>query len=66
MTVQTIEIGRKKFVLLAEGDFRKLQKRAAAGEVRPDFAEEAMKELRAYRKTGKARRWEQVKADLGE
>jgi PHD/YefM family antitoxin component YafN of YafNO toxin-antitoxin module len=65
MTVQTLTIGKRRFVLVPESDFRKLQRRAASEELRPEFAEEAMKELRAYRKTGKARRWDQVKRKLG-
>jgi hypothetical protein len=65
MTAQTITIGKKRFVLVPERDFQQLQKRAGKSQVRPEFAAEAMRELRAYRKTGKAVKWTDVKRKLG-
>ena len=63
MVTQTLTIGKRRFVVVSERDFRRLEKRAAA--VRPEFAEEAMRELKAYRKTGKAVDWAVVKRKLG-
>ena len=57
MATQTLTIGKRRFVVVPEREFRRLQKRAGEGEVRPEFAKEAMKELHAYRKTGKAVNW---------
>ena len=65
MNEQTLTIGKRRFVLVPERDFRRLQKRAAERLVRPEFAVEAMRELRAYRKTGKAASWTDVKRRLG-
>ena len=65
MTTQTLVIGRRRFVVVPEREFRRLQKLAGEGEVRPEFAEEAMRELKAYRKTGKAADWADVKHKLG-
>jgi len=65
MTAQTLTIGKRRFVLVSERDFRRLQKRAGQCEVRPEFAQEAMRELKAYRKTGKAANWTDVKRKLG-
>jgi hypothetical protein len=48
-----------------ERDFLQLQKRAGEAVIRPEFAEEAMRELKAYRKTGKAAKWSDVKRKLG-
>jgi hypothetical protein len=62
---QTLTIGKRRFVLLPERDFLRLQKRAGQRPVRPEFAEEAMRELFAYRKTGKAANWSDVKRKLG-
>lgn len=60
---QTLTIGKRRFVLVPEKEFQRLQKRAA--EVRPEFAREAMKELRNYQRTGKAVKWADVKRKLG-
>ena len=65
MTTQTLIIGKRRFVLVAERDFQRLQEQAARRTVRPEFAEEAMRELRAYRKTRKAANWTDVKRKLG-
>ncbi len=65
MTVQTLTIGKHRFVLLRERDFLKLRQRGEGSEIRPAVARDAMKELRHYRRTGKARNWTKVKADLG-
>lgn len=65
MTVQTLTIGKRRFVVVPEVDFRRLEKKAAQHEVRPEFAQEAMRELNAYRRTGKARNWSDVKSKLG-
>ena len=65
MTTQTLTIGKRRFVLLPERDFLRLQKQAASKTVRPEFAKEAMRELRAYRKTGKATTWTSAKRKLG-
>ena len=65
MSTQALVIGKRRFVVLPEREFRQLQKRAERGAVRPEFAEEAMRELKAYRKTGKAANWADVKRKLG-
>ena len=65
MVTQTLTIGKRRFVLVPERDFQRLQKRAAAAIVDPAFAREAMGELRTYRKTGKATKWDEVKRKLG-
>lgn len=65
MTTQTLTIGKRRFVVVPERDFQRLQKRARANEVRPQFAEEAMRELKTYLKTGKAADWSDVKRKLG-
>ena len=64
MTVQTLTIGKRRFVLVPERDFQRLQKKAVLS-VRPEFAAEAMRELKAYRKTGRASDWRNVKRRLG-
>ena len=65
MDVQTLTIGKRRFVVLPERDFERLRKRAGLEEeVRPEFADEAMRELKAYRKTGKAADWADVKRRL--
>lgn len=65
MNTQTLKIGKRRFVLMPEREFLRLQKRAGEGTTRPEFGEEAMRELNAYRKTGKANDWNQVKRRLG-
>jgi hypothetical protein len=65
MTTQTLTIGKRRFVLVSESDFRKLQKQAASRQARPDFAREAQRELDAYRRTGRAAKWSDVKRRLG-
>lgn len=65
MTTQTLTIGKRRFVLVSERDFRRLQKRAGDNSVRPEFAEEAMRDLKVYRKTRKATDWQNVKRRLG-
>ena len=65
MTIQTLTIGKRRFVLVPERDFQRLQKRAGEHEIRPEVAREAMRELAAYRKTGKAADWKSVKRRLG-
>lgn len=65
MNTQTLTIGKRRFIVVAERDFRRLWKLAGEGAVRPEFAEEAMRELKAYRKTGKAAEWTDVKRKLG-
>jgi hypothetical protein len=65
MTTQTLTIGKRRYVVVSESDFRRLQKQADAAEIRPEFAKEAMRELKAYRKTGKAVSWAHVKRKLG-
>ncbi|MGD0540912.1 MAG: hypothetical protein ABSB33_05280 [Tepidisphaeraceae bacterium] len=65
MTTQTLTIGKRRFVVVPERDFRRPQKRAGEGTVRREFALEAMRELKAYRKTGKAAEWTDVKRKLG-
>lgn len=65
MTIQTLTIGKRRFVLVPERDFQRLQKRAGKSMVRPEFAEDAMRELKAYRKTGKAADWSGIKQRLG-
>lgn len=65
MTTQTLTIGKRRFVLVAERDFKRLQKKVGEQAVRPAFAADAMRELKAYRKTGKAAHWTKVKRSLG-
>ncbi len=65
MTTQTLTIGKRRFVLLPERDFLRLQARAAKPTVNKEFADEAMSELRAYRRTRKAVSWTTVKGKLG-
>jgi hypothetical protein len=65
MNTQTLMIGKRRFVVVPERDFQRLQKRAGENVIRSDFALEAMRELRAYRKTGKAVKWTDVKRKLG-
>ena len=62
---QTLTIGKRRFVLIPEREFQRLQKRAAGKQVRPEFAQDAMRELRNYRKSGKAAKWSDVKRKLG-
>ncbi len=62
---QTLTIGKRRFVLVPESEFQRLQKQAARQQVSPAFAREAMTELRNYRKTGKAAKWSDVKRKLG-
>lgn len=63
--IQKLTIGKRRFVLMPEQEFQRLQKRAGEGEVRREFAEEAMRELKAYRKKGKAADWADVKRKMG-
>ena len=65
MTIQTLTIGKRRFILLPEREFLRLQKRAGEAEVRPDFADEAIQELKTYRKTRKAANWSGVKRKMG-
>ncbi len=65
MVTQTLTIGKRRFVVVPERDFQRLQKQAGEKTVRREFAEEAMRELKAYRKTGKAAKWTDVKRKLG-
>lgn len=64
MNTQTLTIGNRRFVMVAERDFQRLQKQASACEVGPEFAQEAMRKLRAYRKTGKAAKWTDIERKL--
>jgi len=61
MVPQTLVIGKRRYVVVPERDFRRLQKQAARRAVRPEFAEEAMRELRDYRRTGKAADWRAIR-----
>ena len=73
MPEQTLTFGGRRFVVLPERDYLKLQQLAskASGKltnsrrVNPQFAEDAMRELNTYRKTRKAAKWSEVKAKLG-
>jgi hypothetical protein len=51
--------------MVAQSGSRRRKKRVAKATVRPEFAREAMRELKAYRKTGKAANWADVKRKLG-
>lgn len=62
---QTLTIGKRRFVLVPEREFMRLQERAGRRQVRSEFAREAMRELRAYKKTRKAADWSSVKRRLG-
>ncbi|HEY8665231.1 MAG TPA: hypothetical protein VIL86_01140 [Tepidisphaeraceae bacterium] len=61
METQTLTLGKRRFIVVPERDFRRLQKQASESAVRSEFAEEAMRELRAYRKTRKAAEWNDIK-----
>ena len=50
--------------MVPEKEFERLQQRAGEREVRPEFAKDAMRQLKAYRKTGKASDWAQVERRL--
>jgi hypothetical protein len=50
---------------VSERDFLRLQRQAGQRIVDREFAQEAMRELKAYRKTGKAANWTDVKRKLG-
>ena len=65
MLTQTLMLGKRRFVVVPEREFLRLQKKAGEGTVRAEFAEEAMRELRTYQKTGKAADWNDVKHKLG-
>jgi hypothetical protein len=65
MTTQTLTIGKRRFVVVPERDFRRLQRRASEAAVRPEFAQEAMRALKAYRRTRKAADWIDVKRKVG-
>jgi hypothetical protein len=58
-------IGKRRFVVVPEREYQQLQKKAAVADMRPEFVRETMRELRAYRKTGKANRWYDVTRRLG-
>ena len=64
MASQTPTIGKRRFVLLPESEYRRLQKKAATNTVRGEFANAVMKDLKAYRKTGKAANWKDAKRSL--
>jgi hypothetical protein len=70
MTTQTLIVGKRRFVLLSERDFLKLQSAAHSPKRKPakvhtEFAEDAKRQLDAYRRTGKAADWKDVRAKLG-
>lgn len=65
MTVQTLTIGKRKYVVIAERDYERLRKKAGETEVRDEVADEAMRDLGRYRRTGKAIAWSQAKRKLG-
>jgi hypothetical protein len=70
MTVSNIKIGRRKFVVVPERDFDRMQTDSKRYQelVKEDRAlgKLAEKELRAFRKSGdKGIPWEQVKKELG-
>ena len=70
MVVQTLIIGRQRFVVVPERQFSRIQRenehyRQMVEEDRA-LGELAEKELRAFRKSGsKGTPWEQVKKELG-
>jgi hypothetical protein len=61
---QTLTIRKRRFVLVPEKEFQRLQKRAEH-QVRPEFGREAMIALRDYKKSGKAAKWADVQRKLG-
>jgi hypothetical protein len=65
MTVQTLTIGKQRFVLLRERDFLQLQGRARSAQVRPEVVKKAMKDLQSFRRSGKAASWTKIKRELG-
>ena len=64
MDTQLITIGKRRYVLVPERDYLRLQKRAGELAVREEFGRDAMRELAAYRKTGKAEEWSNLKRKL--
>jgi hypothetical protein len=64
MNMQTLTLGKRRFVVIPEREFHRLQKKAGVA-VSPEFAEDAMRELKSYRRTGKAAKWSDVKRKLG-
>lgn len=65
METQTLIIGKRRFVVVPEREFLKLQRQATESEVRRSFGEQAMRDLEKYRTTGKAANWNDVKQKLG-
>jgi hypothetical protein len=74
MPAQTLTIGGRRFVVLPERNYLDLQqkarktalKKSASREVLPEFAADAMRESRTYRKSRKAAKWTDVRAKLGQ
>jgi hypothetical protein len=65
LNTQTLIIGKRRFVVVPEKDFLRLQRRAGKAAVRPEFAREAVRELQTYRKSRKASNWTDVNRKLG-
>ena len=69
MTIANLKIGQEQYVVLRQRDFRKIQQesRQYRRMVEEDriLGELAMKELKAYKKSGKGTPWEKVKKELG-
>lgn len=65
MTVQTLTIGKRQFVVIPKSDYERLRKRAGETKVRKEVAEEAMRDLARYRRTGKSVPWSRAKRELG-
>lgn len=69
MTVSNLMIGKQKFVVVPHRDFTRIAKESQAYR-RMALEDHALgkiaeKELRAYRRTGKAVPWETVQKELG-
>lgn len=69
ITVAKLKLGKREFVIISQRDFDRL--RGESEQYRRIVAEDralgklAERELRKYRKTGKAKTLEQVKKELG-
>jgi hypothetical protein len=65
---QKLVVAGKRFVIIPEKEFLRLEKAAdgkrAKREVNPAFADAAMRELRAYKRTRQGRSWDEIKREL--
>lgn len=68
---QKLVVSGRRFVIVPEADYLRLAKAAGAKkakqepEVHPAVIAEAMRELREYKRTGKATEWSEFRKTLG-